>query len=180
MAANDLSVNSVAVARTAIAGGTAPQKQLKIDVEIENKAGARRFAWSSLRHYEYDKTTKVLSLHLAEHAPALPPGMILISDHPRTPDQIELAPGAKATVQVEIPAFIRRASPDGKGWIEDPIGTVDHVELRLQHAPTAVEAVKPHESGEQFRARAIKGSSVAITRIPIRAQNSTGTKDNRN
>lgn len=177
MAGNDVKVSDVVVARKVVAGLTAPQKQLEISVAIENKTSAPRFAWSTVRRVAYDKASKVLTVHLEETAPVLPPGLIMLSDHPRTPQQTEIAPGAMATLKVAIPAFIRRAAPDGNGWVEDPIGQINHIDVRLQHSTEAIEAVKPHETGEEFRARALRGSVISTARIANSAKAAPGKSE---
>jgi hypothetical protein len=107
-------------------------------VTVENPGDAPLYVWASRRHYEYDPDTKVLTLWLTEHVPPPPPGIRMISDHPRTPAQVEVGPQSRAIIDVPVPHVIRRRVPGGGGlgmsFAEERIGQIDRVDLHVQYA----------------------------------------------
>ena len=139
--------------------------RIGVAVEVENTTAAPLYVWSSPRGYDYDAGSKVLTVHMSEQPLALPPGVIMISDHPRAPRQVQVPPRSHATVQAEIPPVVRRPAPDGVGWVEEPIGEIASVEVDVQHAPTPVEAPRPHENSAQFRSRMQGHGDVARARL---------------
>lgn len=174
MASNDVKVNQIAIAAPdAAAGSRAP---IALNVAVENTSASRRYANSTPRYYAYDAATRVLTLHLEEKAPALPPGLIMISDHPRTPKQVEVAPGGKATLQALIPSVIRKPATNGVGWVEEPIGPVDSVDIRVQHSADPLPAVGEHETGTEYRARALSGSETFSARVKAEPARPTSRK----
>jgi hypothetical protein len=174
MAQNDLKIRSVEIGPSVQAARTAEGGPARLDlaVEVENNTSSARFAWASPRDYDYDPASKVLTVRLAEKPLQLPPGIIMISDHPRVPLQIKVPANGRAQIQVNIPAFIRRPAPEG-GWFEDPIGEIDRVEVEVQHARQPVEPVKPHETGAQVRARLREKGEVTRATIATRPRRSS-------
>jgi hypothetical protein len=142
-----------------------PQVRLAVTVEVENQDTMPLYVWASARGYEYDAQSKVLTLHLSEQPPASRPGIIIISQHPRAPAQVEVAPGSRTEVQVKIPPVTRRAASDGQGWVEDPIGEVARVDVDVQYAPTPLQPAEPHESANAFRARMLQHGQVVQARL---------------
>jgi hypothetical protein len=139
--------------------------RLAVTVEVENQDTAPLFVWASPRGYDYDAQSKVLTLHLSEQPPAARPGIIIISQHPRAPAQVEVAPGSRAQVKVEIPPVTRSAAPDGQGWVEHPIGEVTRVDVDVQHAPAPFKPTEEHEDAEAFRARMLQHGQVVQARL---------------
>lgn len=148
------------------AGGIA--SWLDVTVEVENLTPAPLFVWASHRGYDYDPATKVLALHLAEMPRSLPPNIKMISDHPRAPAQVEVAPTGRVKVRVRFPAHVRRARTRGEGqagWHEDPIGEIKHVDVDVQYGSEPVGRVRQHESAAEFRARMLAHGHVVHARI---------------
>lgn len=116
----------------------APDGHRHVGVEVENPNDAPLHVWASRRHYDYDPDTKVLTLWLTEHVPPPPPGIRMISDHPRTPAQVEIGAHGRAIVDVPIPHVIRRRVPGsgglGMSFTEERIGQIDRVDLHVQYA----------------------------------------------
>jgi hypothetical protein len=105
-------------------------------VQVENPNPFPMHVWASRRHYDYDSATHVLSIWMTDNVPEPPPGIQMVSDHPRTPEQVEVAPNGSATIQVTIPDVIRKRRPGtglGMSFTEQPIGRIDHVELHVQY-----------------------------------------------
>jgi hypothetical protein len=131
------------------------QEQLRLAVEVENPSDEPLYVWASRRAYDYDATTHVLTLYLTEHTPELPPGIKMISDHPRTPIQVEVGANSRATMDVPVPAVIRRRVPGeglGMSFVEEPIGQIDRVDLHIQSASEPVE-YRVEESPSEHRKR---------------------------
>jgi hypothetical protein len=107
-------------------------------VEVENPNEAPLYVWASRQHYDYDPDTKVLTLWLTEHAPPPPPGITILSDHPRTPAQVEVGAQGRAIIDVPVPHVIRRRVPGsgglGMSFSEERIGQIDRVDLHVQYA----------------------------------------------
>ena len=91
MSAEQLKVAGIGVKRTAtvseVARGAPPR--LNLTVEVENPANVSIYVWASVRAFDYDPATHVLSVHLEERTRELPKGIKVISEHPRTPTQVE-------------------------------------------------------------------------------------------
>ena len=151
-------------ARETLAGG-AVQARLNVTVEVENETTTPLYAWSSERGYEYDRASKVLTLHLSEQPRVLPPGVIMISDHPRKPAQVEVPPNSRISVTVQVPAFVRRAAEGGTGWVEEPIGEIVRVDVDLQYGTAPIENARPHETSEQFRLRMRESGDVVQAKL---------------
>jgi hypothetical protein len=143
------------------------QEQLQVSIEVENPNDKPLHVWASRRAYDYDASTHVLSIHLAETPPALPPGIQMLSDHPRTPVQVAVNPKSRATIKVPIPATIRRRVPGaglGMSFVEEPIGQIDKVDLQVQYADEPARHI-PKESPIQHRKRLMKHGQVAVATI---------------
>lgn len=156
-----LKISEAAVSRpaTAIAG------PLQVVLTVENPERDPLFVWASWRSYEYDPASQLLKVYLTEQIPP-PPGITMISDHPRTPAQVTVAPKSKLKLKVQIPATIRRRVPAtglGLNFVEEPIGPVAQVEAHLQFATEAVATVA-RETPEQHRSRLLAhGDVVRVT-----------------
>ena len=126
---------------------------LNLGVEVENPSDQPLHVWASCKEYAYDPATQVLSVDLAEPTRQLPPHIRMISDHPRAPLQVVVNPKSRATIRVLVPAKVNRPGPaGGPAWVEDPIGQIGRVQIRVQHATEPIH----HRAGEpspDFRQR---------------------------
>jgi hypothetical protein len=138
-----------------------------LSVEVQNTTTAPLHVWASHKGYDYDPATKVLTVQMSQQPLVVPPGIIMISDHPMKPDQIEVAPNSTAKIRVRFPAHIRRAAgrEAGGGWVEVPIGEIAKVDIDVQYAPTPVGPPQPHEAGPEYRARLAAHGDVVKARI---------------
>src|SRR5262245_5183336 len=84
-----------------VARGAPPR--LNLAVEFENPGDVPLHVWTSVQGFDYDTATRVLTVHLAERTRVRPPGITVISEHPRTPQQIEVPPKGRATINLELP-----------------------------------------------------------------------------
>jgi hypothetical protein len=134
------------------------QERLHVLVDVENSSQATLHVWSARRAFEYDATTHVLTLHLAEAEPKLPPDIVLISDHPRVPSQVTVEAGARATIDVPVPTTVRRRVPGeglGMSFVEEPIRQIDQVALHVQFADVPFQQVvgeSPSDHRDRLRA----------------------------
>lgn len=152
--------------REALAAGEAAEP-MQLAVAVENPGDKPLHVWASRRHYDYDPASRVLTVYLTEHTPSPPPGIKIISDHPRTPAQVMVDAKGRATLDVIVPATIRRAVPGtglGLKFVEEPIGPVDRVDLHIQSATEPIEP-KSGESPEQHRNRLRQHGEVARANI---------------
>lgn len=157
-------------AATAPAAAAAPAAAppLEIAVALENPADHPRHVWSAPRSYGYDAASGVLALYLTEHTPPPPPGIQIISDHPRIPPQVVIDAHGRLTLKVALPPTIRRQVPGsglGMSYVEEPIGQVSRVELHIQSAAGPIEPSRGGESPEQFRQRLRQHGEVARATI---------------
>ncbi len=149
------------------------QQQQMIAFEVENPSDEPVHVWTSRRGYDFDASTRVLTLYLTDQTPDLPPGITMISDHPHTPEQVEVQANSKATIEVSVPATIRRRVPGegfGMSFIEEPIEQIDRVDIHMQSAPEKVEYLadeKPAEFRKRLRAR---GDVVQATITPTKTK----------
>jgi hypothetical protein len=149
------------VTKAEAAGGVQGQRHLF--VEVANPNDEQVHVWSSRRAYDYDASTHTLALYLTEHTPPLPPGIRMISDHPRTPTLVAVNGNSHGTLQVPVPATIRRRVPGaglGISFVEEPIGQIERVELYIQYA---TEPLQDHaeESPVEHRKRLLAHGDVA-------------------
>lgn len=120
------------------------RERLQLEVEVQADATKPLHVWTSRSAYDYDAATKTLTVYLAEPGTVHNPDIELISDHPRVPSQTTVAPGDKAILDVPIPTTIRRAVPSGGlglGFVEEPIGSIEHVEVHVQYADVPFQHV---------------------------------------
>jgi hypothetical protein len=149
-----LTIHGIAISRRPpTEAAPVPGAILDLAVDVENPGDQPLYVWATCREYAYDPVTRVLSVDLAEPDRQLPPYIKMISDHPRTPAQVVVNPKSRATIKVQVPAKVNRPGPPGGAtWVEDPIGQIDRVEIRIQHATEPIH----HRAGENppdFRKR---------------------------
>ena len=149
-------------------GGSA--ERMMLSVEVENAGDTPLHVWASRRAYEYDSATGLLTLYLTDHVPGPPPGIKIISVHPRTPKQVEVSPHGNATLNVPVPAVIRRRVPGsgrGMSFVEDPIQHINQVDLRIQSGTEPLRYVVGEsavETCERFKAHGdVVRASITLT-----------------
>lgn len=159
MAKKQLKINSASVQAPEAAPGPAEpagtQPPLQVSVEVENPGDAPLHVWSNVRAYEYDASKKKLTVHLTQYEPQVPPEIRLLSHHPQVPQQAVVDPGARRTLNLRVPAVIRRRVPgEGMGmhFVEEAIGPVDEIEVRIQYSPEPVTA-PPGENPDDLQKR---------------------------
>jgi len=156
--------------RTVVAAttGGAPG-QMQVSVEVANPNDEPLHVWSSQRAYDYDAATHKLTLYLTDHTPPLPPGIQMLSDHPRTPVLVEVGARSRNTLEVLIPTTIRRRVPGtglGMSFVEEPIGPIDQVELHIQSSTEPLQH-RAKENPPEHRQRLLEhGDVVQATIIP--------------
>jgi hypothetical protein len=145
------------------------QERLHVVVSIENVGTKPLHVWSSRRAYDYDSATNILSLHLAEPANDLPPGITIVSQHPRVPAQVVIEPGSKASIDVPVPTIIRRRTEGeglGMSFVEEQIEPIKQVELHVQYSDVPFQHVVD-ESPESRRQRLLAhGTVIRATLAP--------------
>ena len=149
-------------------GEAAAPTPLKLSLAVQNPTSQPLHVWGSWRSYEYDAESRVLTVYMTEHTPPLPPGITMISNHPRTPRQVMVPANGEATVTITVPASIRRRVPGaglGMNFVEEPIGAVDCVEMHIQSSNEPVEPAKPGESPDLHRERLRQSGDVVRTTI---------------
>jgi hypothetical protein len=152
-----LKIEGVALQRAAsmaAGAGGALQAPLQLAIALGNLDDKALHVWSSWRAYEYDAATHVLTVYLTEHTPPVPQGIKLISNHPRTPGQVQVAAKGKVTLKVDIPATIRRRTPSpglGMTFVEEAIDPVDQVTFHIQYAYEPI-VIGANDTPEQHRA----------------------------
>jgi hypothetical protein len=145
------------------------QPRLQLQVDVENAGDAPLHVWASRRAFDYDPASRRLTLHLAETEPETPPGIEIVSEHPRVPQQVVVAPGARTTIDVPVPTMVRRRVPGvglGMSFVEEPIDQVGEVELHVQYADVPFQRIveeSPSEHRERLRAH---GGVVRATLAP--------------
>jgi hypothetical protein len=149
------------VAKAEAAGGVQGQRHLF--VEVENPNDEQLYVWSSRRAYDYDASTRILVLYLTEHTPQLPSDIRMISDHPRTPMLVAVNGKSHGTLDVPVPATIRRRVPGaglGMSFVEEPIGQIERVELHIQYSTEPLQD-QAEESPVEHRKRLLAHGDVA-------------------
>jgi len=130
-------------------------EQRHLFVEVENPNDKPIHVWAGPSTYDYDSSSHVLTMHLAEHTPSLPPGITMISNHPRTPAQVTVNAKSRVKIKVPVPAVVRRRVP-GKGlgmsFVEEPIGEIERVDLHVQYADEPLQQ-PAKESPDEHRKR---------------------------
>jgi hypothetical protein len=153
----------------AAAAGSGTQEQMQVSVEVANPNGEPLHVWSTRRAYDYDASTRTLTLYLTEHTPPLPPGIRMISDHPVTPTLVEVAPNSRGTLEVLVPTTIRRRVPGaglGMSFVEEPIGQIDQVDLHVQSATEPLQHHGKENPPEHRRRLLTHGDVVRATVTP--------------
>lgn len=145
----------------------APPPGPQLALTLENPGDKPMHVWATARAIDYDASSGVLTLYLTEHTPAPPPGITLISKHPRPPSQVVVAGHGKTTFEVALPQSIRRrvgGAGLGMHFVEEPIGAVSRVALHVQYASEAIEP-KKDEAPDTFAERLRRHGSVELTSI---------------
>lgn len=127
----------------------------ELSVAVENPSDRPLHVWASRRGYDYDPATQVLTVYLTDQTPPPPPGIEMISNHPRSPRQVVVPPGSQATVNVAVPSLIRRRVPGeglGMSFVEEPIGPIAKVDLHIQFDNEPIQS-RPGESPQEHRKR---------------------------
>jgi hypothetical protein len=158
-----------AAAQVPEGGGPPPlvAQPLRLSVDVQNPTDKPLHVWATRRHYEYNPETRVLSVYLTDDIPPPPPGIEIVSNHPRTPHTVEVNPGGSATVQVPVPSVYRRRVPGeglGQHFVEERIEQVDRVELHIQASPEPVK-YSPGEHPEEHRKRMKAQGQVVHTTV---------------
>jgi hypothetical protein len=133
-----------------------PPPQATFSVDIENPSDQPMYVWASATAFNFDPDSGRLTVHLNAPEEAVPPGIILISEHPRTPDQVEVPPHGQATVNITAPRTIRREVPGeglGMSYTEEPVEHVRSLTVRMRYADTPFEARAADESPDAHSAR---------------------------
>lgn len=144
-----------------------PGEALHIAVEVDNPGDQTLHVWVTRRAYEYDPASGALTVYLTEHTPPPPPGIEMISNHPRTPLQVPVEAHARATLDVLVPSTIRRRLPNpglGIAFVEEPIGPVAHIALHIQAATEPIGPIRD-EKPDQYRERLCRHGEVARATI---------------
>jgi hypothetical protein len=152
------------------APGTVSER-LHVSFEVENPSDKPLHVWATRRAYDYDASTHQLTLYLTDHTPDLPPGIEMISDHPRTPAQVVVDPGSRATVDVLVPSVIRRRVPGqglGMQFVEEPIGHIERVNLHVQYASEPIQHRVGDSPAEHRKRLMAHGQVVRATITPTR------------
>jgi hypothetical protein len=130
-------------------------ERMQLSVAVENPSDRPLHVWASRSAYDYDPDTQVLTVYLTEQTPPPPPGIEMISNHPRSPAQVVVPPGSQAIVNVPVPSVFRRRVPGeglGMRFVEEPIGPIARVDLHVQYANEPIQP-RAGESPEQHRKR---------------------------
>lgn len=145
------------------------QERLHLSVQVDNPTDKPLHVWSSRRAYDYDAATHVLSIYLTEHTPPLPPGIRMISDHPRTPTLVLVNAKSRGTLDVPVPLTIRRRVPGeglGMHFVEEPIGQIDKVDLHIQYATEPLQDRPKEDPTEHHKRLQAHGQVVQATITP--------------
>lgn len=139
----------------------------RLTLTFENPGSEPLHVWSSTRALAYSAADGLLTLYLTEQTPPPPPGITMISQHPRPPRQVVVAGRGSASFDVTLPPTVRRRV-EGTGlglhFVEEPIGEVRRVEVHVQYATEEVAPLKD-ETPEAFTARLRRHGSVEHTAI---------------
>lgn len=160
--------------RPAASQAAGVQAWLDLSVEIENLSDQLLYVWSSDQGYSYDQSAHMLAVHLAEVPRNLPPGIKLLSDHPRLPPQVEVGPKSRVNLKVQIPAFTRPVV--GGRWREEPIGQIDRVDIDIQYGLEPVRPPRAGEGGSEFRNRLLAYGAVVRAEITPTTDASSANK----
>jgi hypothetical protein len=175
MSESPLKVVGISLSRSAsvsdVARGAPPR--LNLAVSVSNSGSAPLSVWAVCRARQYDASTHVLSVQLAEPPDTLPSNIKMISDHPRVPAQVTVAAKASATIKLQLPGSTRRLTPGqglGRSFVDDPIGPIDRVDIVIQYATQPISA-QAGEAPADFRKRLrAHGEVVRASIAPTAAQ----------
>jgi hypothetical protein len=151
-----IEITSVTLKAPVAAAERGGSDRMPVEVEVRNTTSTKSYhVWSSLRAFDYDAESRTLRLALADEPVERP--VEIISEHPRTPHQIVVEPGATATISVPVPTVIKRL-PDqrrglGAGLAQEPLGEIDQVDVTVAYADTPYQprsALSPREIREQL------------------------------
>jgi hypothetical protein len=145
------------------------QELLHLSIEVENPSDKPLHVWASRRAYDYDASSHVLSIYLTEHTPDPPPGIKMISDHPRTPVQVVVNAKSRARIKVPVPAIIRRRVPGeglGMAFVEEPIEQIERVDLHIQYATEPIQSGDQESPAEHRKRLKAHGKVVKTTITP--------------
>jgi hypothetical protein len=157
MADQPLRVVGITIGRSAsvsdVARGIPPR--LNLTVEVENQGQSPLFVWAECRARSYDASKHVLTVQLAEPVIERPPHIKIISDHPRVPTQVEVEAKSRTKIKLRLPGTVRRLTPGqglGRSFVDEPVGPIDRVEIRLQYATEPIQN-QPGEVSTDLRKR---------------------------
>jgi hypothetical protein len=156
--------------------GAPGRRQLAI--ELENPTDTPLHVWLSPSAYDWKPDTGELSLHLDEPEEAVPPGITLISHHPRTPAQETVPANSRATVTIDVPPMIRRrVSGEGMGMraVEEPVGDVRSIRFEMRYSDAPFESPTVDESPQQHRDRLATQGNVVNRVIAVSHGGEGGT-----
>jgi hypothetical protein len=122
-------------------------------VEVENTGATPVYVWASHRGYDYEPTSKTLTIYMAERPLVIPSCMILISEHPRPPSQVQVDSKGRAKIRLRFPPVVRQPAPDGRGWVERPFGEIANVDIQVQYADKPFDQPTAQERAQEYRAR---------------------------
>jgi hypothetical protein len=131
--------------------------RIELAIEVQNVGDKPVHVWVSRRHYDYDATTQVLTLRLAEIYEQPPPHVTVLSDHARSPVQIEIGANSRVKLLQRIPATVRHIGPGSTpetALVDDPIGPIRQVNLILQYSAQPIRSrsgTSPVDFREQMR-----------------------------
>jgi hypothetical protein len=145
------------------------QERLQLSIQVDNPTDKPLHVWSTRRAYDYNSATHVLTLYLTEHTPPLPPGIEMISDHPRDPTLVVVNAKSRGTLEVPVPTSIRRRVPGtglGMSFVEEPISQIDKIELHVQYATAPLQQLPKTNPAEHRKRLQAHGQVVKATIIP--------------
>jgi hypothetical protein len=149
-------------------GASGSPPQLNLSIEIENPNDEPLHVCSDRRAYDYDSSVGVLTLHLTEQIPDLPPGIKRISNHHRKPAQVIVAANSRAAIDLLVPEIARRAVPGGSlgmDFIEKRVEQIEQVDVRVQFSSEPMQRLVPRNPpDEPERSRA----NVSIVQATIK------------
>ncbi len=136
-------------------------------VRLANDTGAAVHVWATPRYLSY--TDGLLTLRLAEAEPP-PPGIEIISHHPRVPDQIVIPVGAVAALKVRVPRTLHSTVLDRPGLggtvASQDLGAVSDLDVTIAYAPTPFQPTTDQGPDEFIEALRSHGAVVSA-RVPV-------------
>jgi hypothetical protein len=126
---------------------------MELLVEVQNTGATPVYVWASHRGYDYDSTSKTLTIYMAERPLVVPASMILISEHPRPPSQVQVDAKGRAKIRLRFPPVVRQPAPEGRGWVESRVGEIANVDIRVQYTDKPFDQPTAQERTQEYRAR---------------------------